>query len=60
MTIRIAPTFSFCVFQHFPTQPIINLMGKRKKKKSLHTYASFSEICISKEKIHPVQGCAIR
>lgn len=33
MTIQIAPTFSFCVFQPFPTQTIINLMGKRKKKK---------------------------
>lgn len=39
MTIRIAPT-SFCVFQHFPTQSIINLMGERKKKKSLHIHAS--------------------
>lgn len=58
MTIRIVPTF--CGFQHFPTQSIISLMGKRKKKKLLHIYASFSEICISEEKIHPVQVCAIR
>lgn len=56
MTIRIAPTFSFCVFQHFPIQSIINLIGKRKEK----MYARFSEIYVSKEKINPVQVCAIR
>lgn len=59
MTIRIAPTFSFCVFQHFPTQSIINLIGKRKKK-SLQIYAGFSEIYFSEEKVHPAQVCAIR
>lgn len=31
MTIQTAPTFSFCVFQPFPTQTIINLMGKEKE-----------------------------
>lgn len=57
MTIQTAPTISFCVFQPFPTQTIINLMRKRKKKKSLHVSSSFSEICTSKEKIHPVPVC---
>lgn len=56
MTIQTAPTFSFCVFSALSYTDYYQSDGE-KKKKSLHMYSSFSEVCISKEKIHPVPVC---